>query len=150
MKYRKLRIAWSLAFATAALAAATLWVRSQSYLDEYWVSSGPKRAFGVFSAKGSVSFAQQERKPNSSNYTVGYNYIDIDKCTITKVRTILGFGVGSDSDTSFVRVPYWFAAVLLGTFATTPWLSCRFSLRTLFISTTLIAVALGLIVWSMS
>ena len=147
MKFRKLRVAWSVAFAIAALAVAGLWVRSHWYLDEYWVSSGPTRAFGAYSAKGSVSIARQERKPNSSHYIVGYYYSDIDR-TVHEARTILGFGVGSDSDTSFVRVPCWFAAVLLGVFAATPWLRWRFSLRTLLIATTLVAVVLGLIVWA--
>jgi hypothetical protein len=148
MKPRKLRIVWSVAFAIAALAVAGLWVRSHWYLDECWVSSGPTRAFGVFSAKGSVSIARQERKPNSSNYVVGYNYLDIDQCTLAAARAILGFGVGSDSDTSFVRVPGWFAAALFGVFAATPWLRWRFSLRTLLIATTLVAVVLGVIVWT--
>ena len=148
MKFRKLRIVCSVVFAIAALAVAGLWVRSHWYLDEYWVSSGPTRAFGVYSAKGSAFIARQERKPNPSNYVVGYNYLDIDQCTLAAARTILGFGVGSDSDTSFVRAPCWFAAVLLGVFAATPWLRWRFSLRTLLIVTTVVAVVLGVIVWA--
>ena len=47
-------------------------------------------------------------------------------------------------------VPHWFAVVILVAIATLP-LSYRFtfgfSLRTLLIATTLVAVALGLIVW---
>ncbi len=47
-------------------------------------------------------------------------------------------------------LPYWFAVFVSATFAGAPWLSrldWRFSLRTLLIATTLIAVLLGLIVW---
>ena len=45
--------------------------------------------------------------------------------------------------------PHWFPALLSVVLATIPWFSrsFRFSLRTLLIATTLVAVVLGLIVW---
>jgi hypothetical protein len=45
--------------------------------------------------------------------------------------------------------PLWFPTALAATLAAGPWIpvSCRFSLRTLLIATTLVAVVLGLIVW---
>ena len=45
--------------------------------------------------------------------------------------------------------PYWVAAVSLIAAAVSPWVSTRFSVRTLLIATTLIAVVLGLAVWAM-
>jgi hypothetical protein len=48
-------------------------------------------------------------------------------------------------------VPHWFLVLLATTFATLPWIryfEWRFSLRTLLIATTLVAVVLGLIVWA--
>jgi hypothetical protein len=53
----------------------------------------------------------------------------------------------SMTDTSDIHVPFWLliiATIVLGSF---PWLPHRFSLRTLLIATTLVAVVLGLIVW---
>ena len=47
-----------------------------------------------------------------------------------------------------IGLPHWFALVVVALLATSPWLSYRFSLRTLLIATTLVAVVLGLIVWS--
>jgi hypothetical protein len=46
------------------------------------------------------------------------------------------------------RAPLWFLALAFGTLAMIPWLqwSNRFSLRTLLIATTLVAVVLGLAV----
>jgi hypothetical protein len=46
--------------------------------------------------------------------------------------------------------PIWIPTVILGSIAAAPWLpwSNRFSLRTLLIATTLVAVVLGVIVWS--
>jgi len=45
--------------------------------------------------------------------------------------------------------PHWFSAAVFGILGTLPWLpwSPQFSLRTLLIATTLVAVVLGLIVW---
>jgi hypothetical protein len=47
-----------------------------------------------------------------------------------------------------LRCPHWFAATTISFLATAPWIRWRFSLRTLFIATTLVTVALGLIVWA--
>jgi hypothetical protein len=47
--------------------------------------------------------------------------------------------------------PYWFLVLVFGGLAISPWTTrpkLRFSLRTLLIATTLVAVALGLIVWA--
>ena len=49
---------------------------------------------------------------------------------------------GSD----FFSFPYWFAILICGAFAAAPWLPYRFSLGTLLIATTLVAVVVGLIV----
>jgi hypothetical protein len=43
-------------------------------------------------------------------------------------------------------VPHWFSALLMAMAATAPWIKWRFSLRTLLIATTLVAVVLGLAV----
>jgi len=63
-----------------------------------------------------------------------------------------GFGLSRIANQGFViTFPFWFAFAIAAFLATAPWLrqlSLRFSLRTLLIATTLIAVALGLIVWA--
>jgi hypothetical protein len=46
-----------------------------------------------------------------------------------------------------IQVPHWLLVVTSGLMAAMPWLPWRFSLRTLLIATTLVAVVLGLIVW---
>jgi hypothetical protein len=58
------------------------------------------------------------------------------------------FGYGFDRDGRKIRFPYWFAVVLIATFAVIPWFpwSRHFSLRTLLIATTLVAVGLSVIV----
>jgi hypothetical protein len=48
----------------------------------------------------------------------------------------------------YVRAPFWFITLAVSTVACVPWIqwSKRFSLRTLLIATTLVAVGLGLVV----
>jgi hypothetical protein len=54
------------------------------------------------------------------------------------------------SDSGIFVVPYWFLVSMSGSIAAAPWLrvSRRFSLRTLLIATTLVAVVLSLVVIS--
>lgn len=47
-----------------------------------------------------------------------------------------------------VRIPIWCLAAVGAAAAIAPWLSWRFSLRTLLIATTVVALALGLIVYA--
>jgi hypothetical protein len=44
--------------------------------------------------------------------------------------------------------PYWFLILMSILFGTAPWVLRRFSLRTLLIATTLVAVVLGLIAYA--
>jgi hypothetical protein len=64
-------------------------------------------------------------------------------------RNKLGFAAMTDTNYFCVVLPHWFALALIATGAAVPWMqwSKRFSLRTLLIATTLVAVMLGLIVW---
>ncbi len=47
----------------------------------------------------------------------------------------------------WIRFPHWFAFALFAAIAVASWVRWRFCLRTLLIATTLVAVALGLVVW---
>jgi hypothetical protein len=49
-----------------------------------------------------------------------------------------------------VCVPYWFLLTSFAALAAAPWFPWRFSLRNLFIATTLVAVVLGLLVYAAS
>ena len=63
---------------------------------------------------------------------------------------VLGFGSGQELFGPFIDIPQWFPVLLFATLATAPWIrwSKRFSLRTLLIATTLVAVVLGLVVYA--
>ena len=60
----------------------------------------------------------------------------------TPISTAPVWSVGDGS----VMMPYWFVVAVSSVFSVLPWIR-RFSLRTMLIVTTLIAVVLGLIVW---
>jgi hypothetical protein len=55
------------------------------------------------------------------------------------------------ADRCGIQVPYWFIVLVTAAFSVAPWIqwSKRFSLRTLLIAMTLVAVVLGLVVWAM-
>jgi hypothetical protein len=48
----------------------------------------------------------------------------------------------------YISVPLWLLFFVTAAIGAIPWLRWRFSLRTLLIATTLLAVALGLVIWA--
>jgi len=76
-----------------------------------------------------------QRKQNKGNMSrLGVYYCPLDVFTLMPSR-------------GGITVPIWGIAVTFAAFAAAPWIPRQFSLRTLLVATTLIAVALGLIVW---
>ena len=132
MKYRKLRIAWSVAWSVAAVLLCVLWVRSYWWQEQDWRhTSGANALTGV----GSVSSV----------------------IVIQRFQENLGYRPRADN--SLFRwertAAYWRLTLptMLLSFvslicASLPWLRWRFSLRTLLLATTLVAVVLGLIVYT--
>jgi hypothetical protein len=62
----------------------------------------------------------------------------------------LGFNLDNDADSTAIYLPDWFAILTVSALSAVPWIrwSKRFSLRTLLIATTLVAVVLGAIVYA--
>jgi hypothetical protein len=48
----------------------------------------------------------------------------------------------------YTRFPHWFAILIAGAVAVATWIRWRFSIRTLLIATTLVAVVLGAVVYA--
>jgi hypothetical protein len=59
--------------------------------------------------------------------------------------SLLGFHFQRAQQESTVHVPYWFPVLITGALTLLPWIRWRFSLKTLLIAATVIALALGLI-----
>jgi hypothetical protein len=138
VRFRKMRIAWSVAWILLAVLLCVLWVRSYRYYD---VGTG-----GILSMRGNLYITQMlEIQPL---------YASTDKVA----QTMLGTRAFPAADylmnpIDAFTIPLWFLVALSASLAPLPWLrwdrrSKRYSLRTLLIATTLVAVVLGLVVWA--
>ena len=152
MRFRKLRIAWSVVCGLAAVLLCVLWVRSYWWLD---VASGPRlsgRNCVLASVHGKVLFGS-EPEDATSPWKLESTYIDDaavwgvngKKSYVPYSLRIFGRFAVSDG---VVYLPYWFVSSVISVIISSPWLPLRrFSLRTLLIAMTLVAVVLGLVVW---
>src|SRR5687768_11764356 len=137
---RYLRIAVTMLSLTACVLLIALWVRSNWYLDEFWIPLPYSRALGFISVANCGSIGLQRREPDPSVYIIGYSSTDDWQ---SEAGIFRGFSAVSESDVFYLNAPYWFLVML---FAIVPWLPWRFSLRTLLIATTLVAVGLGVLI----
>jgi hypothetical protein len=148
MRFRKLRIAWSVGCGIACLLLIVLWVWSSTNHDFIF---GPSYGNGQFYACSSVGRIDVGYGTGNPNFQLPGKW-ELNHSTTTcrsqlewlfPKSQMLGFGMVSNE----VRVPYWFLVLSSAGFATFPWLRWRFSLRTVLVATTLVAVVLGLILW---
>jgi hypothetical protein len=146
MKHRNLRIAWSVAWGLVAVFLCILCVRSYWYADQLWIPLPAKHALGFISAANRATVAIQKRVAFSpTEYFTGFSSDPLKHIHQYRARSYAGFSAGNEGDSSFVRMPFWF---LIAITAVVPFFSFHFSLRTLLIATTLVAVGLGLLVWA--
>jgi hypothetical protein len=148
MRFRKLRIAWTVFWGLACILLIVLWVRSHAIRDSaFW----PKNKFGmeINSMKGhAVLFVVFQPFPNEQTKVLHEKITPNDELRVK--RGILGFLYDPEVDRFSVHVPFWFLALTLAAVAAAPWIrwSRRFTLRTLLIATTLVALVLGLAVYA--
>jgi hypothetical protein len=116
MRYRKLRIAWSVMCGIGCLLLIVLWVRSYSCNDHVHFPVMSDRMVTIDSTANRLSI------------------------TTYSLYRPLAWHRG-------ITLPHWCLILIASALAAVPWLRWRFSLRTLLIATTLIAVVLGIIVW---
>ncbi len=109
---------------------SSVWVGDQAnYLNSN------KRLFQVLSYTGIIQLSATDPEPRQTDDNRGWT-------------TIMGFGWYTAATSIAVRVPCWFAVLMSATLTAVPWIRWRFSLRTLLVATTLVAVVLGLAVWA--
>jgi hypothetical protein len=154
---RGLQIAWSVWWGILCVLLVVLWVRSYSWIYSIH-GTGYPREFWCESLRGELGFLVLSpnagsvrglrfwtRPPEQVPYYKDGLYVDWPRpfSTAYGIRWTFFRGFG-------LVIPCWMPVVFIGALASVPWIpwSCRFSLRTLLIATTLIAVALGLVVWS--
>jgi hypothetical protein len=157
LRLRKLRIAWSAVWGIAAVLLIVLWVRSYfsndnvllrlwrthlieldsqegSFLTQLWIhpTPPPTVVFQAWSRNMQPSQFHWDDYPPGIVSRLGFHRKFLDG----------GWRI-------VIAAPHWSLALLTGTLASLSWLPFRkrFTLRTLLVATTLVGIALGLIVY---
>ena len=155
MKYRKLRIAWSVAWGVVAVLLCVLWVRSYWWFDvlslntrgHAWSAMVLRGDLGVQIVPTVVPAPVLEWHIGVTPAPAEHTYSLFDGTQMRAMRILAGVHFGTSVAVTAAWFP--FPLILVATLLTgaLPWLRWRFSLRTLLIATTLIAVIMGLVVW---
>jgi hypothetical protein len=142
MKYRKLRIAWSVGWGVACLLLITLWIISRSRYSGIEGHIG-KQTFSVVSSLGQINIYLFTA---AAVPTLPWRFTD---STVSLEEVVMpehrGFDIYRNIAAVGVFVSYWVLVLLAGMIAAAAWVPRRFSLRTLLIGMTVVAVTLGLI-----
>jgi hypothetical protein len=149
VRFRKLRIAWSVGWSVTAVLLIALLVRSYSWDDCGNVYIPFMNWLGFRSNTGAATLYINtiQTLPWELASEPANDRLDV-------VPNHHGFGFlyrspsfVDQSPALFVRIPHWLCVLFVSALAAVPWLRWRFTLRTLLIATTLVAVVLGAIVW---
>ena len=151
MKYRKLRIAWSVVWAVVAVLLCVLWVRSYWRWESIAAIKTPSR-YVVGSGQGITFFSRASYPGIDGPRRWRLKSRKPDKGEVWTAKSYFGFNVALRSDEIALYLPYWFllGSTLIAGILTAPFarnLHYRFSLRTALIAVTLVAVMQGIIVW---
>ena len=151
MKYRKLRIAWSVAWGIVAVLLCVFWVRSVSFSrdESVWIYT-PRGGVTLVNLYGKAILKVAIRAGAVPNVVTGMqsSVNPQPELSFYGMKFYAGFLLRRGSNNFDLFMPYWFLTLLSLSLAPLAWLHRRFSLRTLLIATTLVALALGLIVWA--
>lgn len=137
---RHFRVGWTVFCATVAVLLVVLWVRS-------YLRLGSIQPWGhdLLIANGSVlvdeTWVPTSEPPivSTNSEPDGTDGFHVSTTTITMEQPA---GTG-------LRVPLWLPAAAFVLAAIAPWVGRQFSLRTLLVAITAVAVVLGVVVWSL-
>jgi hypothetical protein len=139
LKY--LRIAVTALSLTACVLLIALWVRGYGTIDTFR---------GRLTATRAIGFESNEERLGVGLYKVPFSGTAPAPMRSNRIelppRNRFGFGAMRTTDVLSVVVPPWCVVVLFAAIAAAPWISWRFNLRTMLIVTTLVALALGVVV----
>jgi hypothetical protein len=153
-----LRIAFSVTCGIACVLLIVLWVRSYTRCDNIYCRLLGSPKVGAVSHYGCLSFGYEHTARDNTRPTTWIEADSVDLEAEPRIAKQLKaaiapskFGVASFPGGRRLDMPSYFAVLLVlmaATIAARPWITGRFSLRTLLVAMTLIAVVLGLVVWS--
>jgi hypothetical protein len=146
---RYLRIFWTVFCGIACVLLIALWVRSYWYCDTIDRMSPSTIQTTIGSNCGRVYLIQMDMRPLRSRNTTPHDWTYKGRPAMPPdrkhwVRWVHKTGVFETA------VSHWFVITPAAVLAVAPWIlwSKRFSLRTLLIATTLVAVVLGMAVYA--
>jgi hypothetical protein len=153
---RYLRIAFSIACLIACALLIVMWVRSYRLIERVDVIIGVEDADtnGIGPDTNSISLISV-----CGRSTLDVTYVSTDGEPGIYYNSYppdpeveyLGIGrvlfMTKPQPGWLISVPYWLSMSFIAALAVAPWLRWRFSLRTMLFATTIVAVALGTIVW---
>ena len=143
MKYLKLRIAWSVAWGVVAVLLVALWVRSYS---DHHLDILPQRPTGPpFALVNSTYLLRGSICSYTFVHESHWLYNWLPSARLQGAGFLLAWT--NAPPWYFAGVPLWFPVAIAIGLGGIPWLRWRFTLRTLLIVTTLVALSLGLVVW---
>jgi hypothetical protein len=154
---RYLRIAFSATCLVACMLLIALWVRSYIRTEyvERFVNVNRLYATGIreqiLNLPGNLVFVDESVTSTSINYEPpGWKYYAYEGVRSEEVEFRWRFTLPSSPQHRLVPVPHYLAVLAIGVAGVAPWMrwSKRFSIRTLLIATTLVAVVLGAIVYA--
>jgi hypothetical protein len=155
---RRLRIAASVFFALIAVALCVLWVRSYWRVDSFTFRS-KYRSYELISVCGRVHVNRWipggrviiPLAPLANNTDWYFSTAELTEFVAipsfnfeTQRQTVNG----SWTDATFITFHYWLVFGFSVAGVCMPWTRSRFSLRTILIATTLLAVVLGVTAWA--
>jgi hypothetical protein len=97
------------------------------------------------------SSSEYDKKIDEDDIEFEFGVDSLDNLPATLQMAGFHFGkYGKDDDGLHAIVPHWFLILVSAALAPLPWIRLprRFSVRTMLIATTLVAIVLGLIVWA--
>jgi hypothetical protein len=150
MRYRKLRIAWSVFWGVLAILLTVWWSRSYRVYDTVMVALPSSQCMELGSHFRQFNFNVGERSAElgSGYWATIHQELDGDEAEGLNLPGWFGkLGIRGRGAGGFYYFDFWFPFIGLIATAAASWLPLRFTLRTLLIATTLVAVVLGLIAW---
>jgi hypothetical protein len=159
MKYRKLRIAWSVVCGILCLLLIVLWVRSYWWIDHLQRISStfvsdicPYDGKLVFNWSDDAENAKSAMERHGEGWHLWKRSVESWRGTSApplSKRLFHPFSLTLSPNQ--LVIPFWAVAILSSILGALPWMhkmKWRFSLRTLLIATTLVAVLLGAVIYA--
>jgi hypothetical protein len=147
MRFRKLRIAWSVVWGIACVLLIVSWARSYTWGESYSWDVGQVYCSASY-LRGAIVLRSLDAS-HRGNSTTGYSWGRARRQRLDETFPIHFYGFyfrKASGDLSLI-VPMWLLIIVSISCAAAPWLAWKFSVRTLLTVMTVVAAVLGIAVW---